>query len=113
MNDKLFNRLWKDALDQADRERYLAEYGYPEWFDEISQDVSEINKVLGNIHDIAHMSIRDMIAATGLSQAAFAARLCIPLRTVEDWAAGKRKCADYNRLSYARNLALIPDPAGK
>lgn len=113
MTDKLFCKLWKDALDQTDKELYIAEYGYPEWFDEIGQDVSEINRVLGNIHDIAHMSIRDMIAVSGLSQAAFALKLCIPLRTVEDWATERRKCTDYNRLSYARNLGLIPDPAGK
>lgn len=109
MTDRLFCKLWRDALAQPDRELYIAEYGYPEWFDEISTDASEAVRILGNIHDVAHMSVRDMISSSGLTQSAFAMRFCIPLRTVEDWATDKRKCADYIRLMFARSLGLFPD----
>ncbi len=86
---------------------YIAEYGYPEWFDEISTDAGKAIKELGNIHDVAHMSVRDIIAKSDLTQAAFATKFCIPLRTVEDWANGKRKCTDYLRLMFAKSLDYI------
>lgn len=107
MTDKLFGKLWRDALAQPSKELYISEYGYPDWFDEIGSDISEAISVLSSIHDIAHMSIRDMVSSTGLTQSAFATKLCIPVRTVEDWVAGKRNCADYNRLAYAKCLGLF------
>lgn len=107
MTDKLFAKLWQDALEQPDRELYISEYGYPEWFDDINMDTDEVTQILGHIHDVAHMTIRDIISRAGLTQAAFALKFCIPLRTVEDWATGKRKCTDYNRLAYAKLLGLF------
>lgn len=107
MTDKLFYKLWKDALEQPDRDMYIGEYGFPEWFDEISDDPSEITRVLKSIHGVAHMSVRDIILASGLTQSAFAVKFCIPLRTVEDWATQKRTCADYIRLMFAKSLGLL------
>lgn len=106
MNDKLFLKLWKDALGQPDRELYIAEYGYPDWFDEISTDVSAVSEKLGHIHDAAHITVKDILRRAGLTQTAFATRFCIPLRTVEDWCVGKRKCPDYERLSFCRDLGF-------
>lgn len=40
-------------------------------------------------------SIRSLIAASGMTQKAFAEHFSIPIRTVENWAAGIRKCPDY------------------
>lgn len=107
MTDKLFYNLWKDALEQPDKDLYLGGYGYPDWFDDISQDPDEIAHTLGSIHDIAHMSFRDILSRSGLTQAGFSMRFCIPLRTVEDWATEKRKCTDYIRLMFARSLGLL------
>ena len=107
MTDKLFAKLWGDALVQPDKEMYIAEYGCPEWLDEISNDASEIVEILENIHDVAHMKVREIIAEAGLTQSAFAVKFCIPLRTVEDWAAEKRKCKDYDRLMFARLLGIL------
>lgn len=112
MTDKLFYRMWHDALDQPSKELYIAEYGYPDWFDEISQDPDVIVSILSDIHEVAHMSVRDIISRSGLTQAAFSVRFCIPLRTVEDWATGKRKCADYIRLMIARQLSLLEAERG-
>lgn len=107
MSDKLFAKLWHDALAQTDKEMYIAEYGNPEWFDEISTDVSEVVRILSNIHDVAHMSLRDIIKNAKLTQAAFASKFCVPLRTVENWATGNRDCKDYDRLMFARLLGLL------
>ena len=107
MTDKLFYKLWTDALSQPDKELYIAEYGYPDWFDDISQDTGKVVETLGNIHDVAHMSVKDLISASKLTQADFAVKFCIPLRTIENWATEKRKCNDYTRLMIARQLGLI------
>lgn len=107
MTDKLFYKLWNDALEQPDKDMYIGEYGYPDYFNEISADVSEVVSILEQIHKTAHMSVRDIISFTGLSQAAFAIKFCIPLRTVEDWANSRRKCPDYLRLLICRQLGII------
>lgn len=107
MTDKLFAKLWKDALAQPDKEMYISEYGYPEFFDEISEDLQEIVDVLGNIHDVAHMSLREIIKQSGMTQAAFAEKFCIPRRTIEDWVSGKNKCRDYDRLMFCRILGIL------
>lgn len=107
MTDKLFAKLWKDALAQPNKDLYINEYGYPEWFDEISADTSKIIQTLEDIHKVAHMSVRDIISASGLTQSAFAIKFCIPRRTIGDWATGKRKCADYIRLMFSIYLGFL------
>lgn len=41
------------------------------------------------------MTIREMRDYLGLSRAAFSRIYKIPIRTLENWEAGKRKCPDY------------------
>ena len=107
MTDKLFNKLWKDALEQPSKEMYIGEYGYPDWFDEISQDPKEISETLCNIHDVAHITLKDIIKRASLTQAAFATKFCVPIRTVEDWCSGKNKCRDYDRLMFCKLLGIL------
>lgn len=107
MTDKLFNKIWKDALAQPDKELYISEYGYPEWFDEISTDPNGVVDVLCKIHEVAHMSVKDMVKNSGISQAKFSEKFCIPKRTVESWCMEERKCPDYVRLMIARQLGYL------
>lgn len=107
MTDKRFYDLWVDALAQPDEDMYIAEYGYPDWFDEISEEAGEVVEKLREIHRVSHMSMRDIIATTGLTQAEFAVKYCVPKRTVENWASGVNKCPDYVRLLFARELGII------
>lgn len=53
--------------------------------------------LLDKIHSTQdeQLSIRSLLAASGMTQKAFAEYLSIPLRTVENWVAGTRKCPDY------------------
>lgn len=107
MTDKLFNKLWKDALSQPQKELFLNEYGYPDWFDEISQDPSEVIWILANIHNIAYMSFKDILKEAGLTQTAFSEKFCISLRTVQHWHSGDRKCPDYLRLLICKYLGIL------
>lgn len=115
MTDKLFFSLWQDALAQPDRDMYIAEYGYPDWFDSISPDADEVVEILTNIHRAAHMSVRDLVRESGLTQSAFAVRFCIPLRTVQDWCSSgsnHREPPAYLRLMIAQLLGLLTVPRG-
>lgn len=107
ISDKLFFRLWKDALDQENKDLYIGEYGYPKFFDAISDDVSEIVDVLGNIHDAAHVSFRDLLEFSRLSQANFGMKFCIPRRTLQGWILGERSCPPYLRLYFTRSLGYL------
>lgn len=107
MTYKLFNKLWKDTLDQPDTEMYVGEYGYPEWFDGISENLYEVVKILENIHEVAHMPFREIIKRSGLSRPDFCERFCLAKSTVDKWAIENRNCPDYYRLALCRELGIL------
>ena len=107
MTNKLFKKLFQDALEQPDFETYLAEYGYPDWFDDISQDADEIIKILKNIHYAANCSMRQLVSYSRLTQAAFSERFCVPLRTIEEWVGGRRTPPPYVKLMMAELIGAI------
>ena len=41
------------------------------------------------------MDIKELRQATGMSQSQFAKYFNIPIRTIQDWEQGKRKCVPY------------------
>lgn len=109
MTDKLFYDLWTDALASSDRDAYVSDWTLSTaWGDSEDADIpTDRIAQIGRIWDAAHTTVRDLVAASGLSQAAFATRYCIPRRTVEDWCRGLRTPPDYVRLSLARDIKLI------
>ncbi len=112
MTDKLFNALWADALDCADRDAYVSDWALSSaWGDDPEADISADRiEMLGKLWDAAHLTIRDIRAYTGLSQAAFAVRYCIPCRTIENWESGVRSCPDYLRLLLVQATGLYTRP---
>lgn len=62
---------------------------------------------LSTIWDVAHLSMRELVARTGLSQTAFAKQAGIPLRTVQDWCGEKRACPTYVRFLLAEHYNLL------
>lgn len=111
-NDKLFYILFGAALDAADRDNFVSDWSLSSvWDDDPSVDIpADRIAVVGGIWDAAHLTIRDIRQHTGLSQAAFATRYCIPTRTVEDWERGVRTCPDYLRLLLAESAGLYKRP---
>lgn len=107
MTKDLFFKFYHDAQDQPDLETYIAEYGYPDYFDEISDDPEKVVAKLSEIHRLAHMSIRELIAAAGMTQAGFAKYFDIPLRTLENWCGGSRACKEYDKIMFAELLGII------
>jgi hypothetical protein len=112
MTDKLFNTLWTAALDCADRDTYVSDWALSSACGDAPEADVPADRVeeLGHLWDAAHLTIRDIRAHTGLSQAAFAVRYCIPRRTVENWESGDRQCADYVRLLLAEAVGVYMRP---
>lgn len=114
MTDNIFATAWAEALSDAyaDRDAYVSDLALSSiWGDAEDAEVpaGRLDE-LGSIWDAAHLSIRDIRAASGLSQAAFARHLCIPKRTVEDWERGLRACPDYLRLLLTEHFSLFRRP---
>lgn len=62
---------------------------------------------LSSIWDVAHLSMRELVARTGLSQTTFAKQAGVPLRTVQDWCGEKRACPMYVRFLLAEHYKLL------
>lgn len=70
-------------------------------------DLDAEKERLSNIWDLAHLSMRELVSRTSLSQTAFAKQVGIPLRTVQDWCGEKRACPVYLRFLLAEHYGLI------
>jgi DNA-binding transcriptional regulator YiaG len=70
-------------------------------------DLDAEKERLSNIWDLAHLSMRELVSRTSLSQTAFAKQAGIPLRTVQDWCCEKRACPAYVRFLLAEHYGLI------
>lgn len=108
MTDKQFSIFWGEALSVADRDAFISDAALSSaWDDTASTEISadRVNQ-LGQIWDVAHLTIKDIRTAIGLSQAAFAQHFCIPCRSIENWESGVSACPDYLRLLLAQATGL-------
>lgn len=104
MTDKQFFVIWTAALAAADRDAFVSDWALSSiWGDAPDADVPDARiKQIGELWDAAHLTAREIRKHTGLSQAAFAARFCIPQRTYESWEIGERSCPPYVLLMLAQ-----------
>ena len=70
-------------------------------------DLDAEKEKLSSIWDLVHLSMRELVARTGLSQTSFAKRTGIPLRTVQNWCCEKRECPVYVRFLLAEHYNLL------
>lgn len=113
MTDDQFWLIFTEAVMAADRDIFVSDFSTSSiWGDDPESDTIPAQRIeqLGNIWDTAHATIRDIRKHTGLTQAAFAKRFCIPKRTLEDWERGVRSCADYTRLLLAQATGFYQRP---
>ena len=110
--DKLFYTLFGDAITSPDRDAFVSDWSLSSvWGDAPDAEIpADRIDLLARLWDAAHLTIRDIRQHTGLSQAAFAMRYCIPTRTLEDWERGVRSCPDYLRLLLAQATGLYVRP---
>lgn len=109
MTDKNFYQVYSQALTDGDRDAFVSDWALSTIFPEDSDPV-ENAAMIGNIWDVAHMTIKDLCQISGLSQVALSTRFCVPYRTVQDWHSGRRECPNYIRLAMAEILGILQVP---
>lgn len=111
LNHHNFYILFTAATKEQDRGRYIAEWSTSSIFYPVENgpdiDADELSDALGNIWDVAHLTVRDIRQHLGLTQAAFAERFCIPRRTVENWERKGGHIPQYNILAYADITGML------
>ncbi len=100
---KQFSLLWHKAISTESRDDFVSGRVLPSSADNPeAASPEDRDRILGELWDVAHMSVREIRAFSGLSQQAFSDFFCIPRRTLEDWEGSRRSCPDYLRLLLAQ-----------
>lgn len=100
------------CADYTDPDAYVSDLALSSiWGDAPDADIpADRLAALRGIYAAVNRTVRQIVAASGLTQAAFAEHLCIPLRTVENWCGGLRECPVYVRLLIQQALGLYTPP---
>lgn len=112
MTNKQYYYCASHCAEYTDPDAYVSDLALSSiWGDAPDADIpADRLETLRGIYAAVNRTVRQIVAASGLTQAAFAERLCIPLRTVEDWCRGLRECPAYVRLLVQESLDLYTPP---
>lgn len=70
-------------------------------------DLDAEKRRLTQIWNIAHMTMKEIVSASGMTQSAFAKCAGVPLRTLQGWCGETRECPSYLRFLLAEHYKLI------
>ena len=109
MTSNQFNFCVQNAMDFTDPDAYVSELALSSiWGDTPDAAIPQERLTdLRQIYTVVNRTPKEIVAASGLSQAAFAERYCIPKRTIENWCSGARECPLYTRLLLQRAEGLL------
>jgi len=97
-----YQALIKQAGAEPDRDAFIAAHQCPaipaSW--------------CGNIWDVAHTSVREIVYHTGLSQVEFADSIGVQVQNVNNWCSAKnsRNCMEALRLALAEMAGIVEVP---
>ena len=105
--DSLFHQLWNSAIQIHSLDEYIQTYTFSTSKDKIDftkYDIDDLSayELLKTIWNAARLSFKDILQKSGMKKAEFSHFFCIPIRTLEDWYAGKSQCPTYMRLMFIR-----------
>lgn len=109
MTSNQFNFCVQNAMDFTDPDAYVSELALSSVWG-VAPDAAIPQERLTDLRQIytaVNRTPKEIVAASGLSQAAFAERYCIPKRTIENWCSGARECPLYTRLLLQRAEGLL------
>lgn len=107
MTDTQFAACVRECAAYDDMDAYISDVALSTiWGDNDTPEATTLSN-LRSIYQAVNRPVRVIVAASGLSQAAFAERYCIPRRTVENWCSGARECPLYTRLLLQRAEGLL------
>ena len=107
MTDKQFYNAFCEAFAYSDPDAFASDVALYDIFPAAEDDdLPALAEDLRHVWRYAHITVREIVQHTGLSQTDFAARFAIPLRTLQRWIAGDRDCPPYVRLLLAKQCGL-------
>lgn len=111
--DRLFAVLWNGAEKSKDKTDYIRQYTMPgsteyiEFSKKYGIDYEDAITMLNEIYDKNKLSVKEILTMAGKKKAQAANTFCVPIRTMEDWHAGKSSCAPYIRLLMLKQYHLL------
>lgn len=106
MTNKQYHFCVTEAANYKDMDAYVSDLALSSiWEDDNLPDSRR--QALRSVYAATNRSVREIVSAAGMTQAAFAEAFCIPLRTVENWCTGCRECPLYTRLMIQKCLGLL------
>ena len=107
MTDKQFCQAFREAQQYSDPDAFASDVALSDIFPGVaSEDLPSLVEELHHVWLYAHITVREIVQHTGLTQANFAQRFAIPLRTLESWLGGTNACPPYTRLMLAKLCGL-------
>ena len=107
MTDKQFCQAFREAFAYSDPDAFASDVALPDIFPDVApEDLPALVEELHHVWRYAHITVREIVQRTGLTQANFAQRFVIPLRTLESWLGGTNTCPPYTRLMLAKLCGL-------
>lgn len=110
--DKVFCTIWMAACAEPNVDLYIHTY-----CDRNSKDRIDFSKynifeadsydLLTKVHNLANMTINDIINAANIKRTDLQYRFCIPKRTLQDWCYEKNVPAPYIKLMLLREYGLL------
>lgn len=109
MTNKQYAVCVAESANYDDLDAYVSDMiSSSVWGDtENAETATERLEQLRAIYAAATRTVREIVTASGMTQAAFAEAFCIPLRTVGNWCTGCRECPLYTRLMMQKCLGLL------
>ena len=111
MTTKQYRLCVTEAQNYNDRDAYISDVLLSSVFCGTAGDQAptRMTDAIGSIYDAVHRSVTDIAAAAGTTNRKLAERLCIPVRTVENWSSGARSCPVYVSLLIQQAIGIY-DP---
>lgn len=107
MTDKQFYHAFREAFAYSDPDAFASDVALSAVFPGVAEDdLPALAEELRHIWRYAHITVREIVQHTGLSQTGFAERFAVPLRTLQGWISGSRDCPPYTRLMLAKLCGL-------
>lgn len=114
MNQSQFNTCVQEVPNYTDADAYISDLALsPIWGDAPDSEIPQARlDDLRQIYTAVNRSVRDILDATGQSQADFSRKHCIPIHTVNTWcfnpsSSSYRACPLYVRLLLQRAEGLL------
>ena len=96
MTNHQFYTLWGEAITSPDRDAFVSDAALSSLWGEDDADPMVHVPELEKLWDAAHTGVKAIREFAGMTQAEFAARHLVPLRTLQRWEKGE--CPEHIRL---------------